>query len=382
MPIIWRYLLSQYFKVFFLCLTTFILVLLTTRLDEIAHFATFGPEGIYILLFTLHQIPYILPIAIPISSLISAILLIQRLSHSHELTALRACGLALKDILAPLLIAALFLSTINFYVASELATTSHFNTATLKSHLRSINPLLLLHNKHLLRMKGIYFDSLGPSKIGESASNIVLAVPKKTNGRINLMLANKLEANPLTFSGSQVTLITPLKNHQQESFDQLIIENIGETHASIEDFSELLQKKVWTINNDYLNMPMLLIRLKNEKNNLENAYSSPQPSSTLKQIQRNINRCKTEIIRRLSLAIAVFSFTFMGLAFGISISRNHSQKGLFFVIIFAVIYLMAFFAAKGIDQLLIASTFMYLLPHLLIIGASIWMLRRVSKGIE
>lgn len=98
MPIVWRYLLSHYLKVLVLCVTAFIAVLLTTRLDEIAHFASMGPEGFYIILYTLYQIPYILPIAIPISCLISSILLIQRLSRSHELTALRASGMGLKTI--------------------------------------------------------------------------------------------------------------------------------------------------------------------------------------------------------------------------------------------------------------------------------------------
>lgn len=382
MPILWRYLISQYLKVFILCLTTFIVILLTTRLDEIAHFATLGPEGLYILLFTLYQIPYILPIAVPISSLISAILLIQRLSHTHELTAMRACGLALRDIIAPVLITALFISALNFYVVSELATTSHLDAAVLKSRLRSVNPLLLLHNKHLLRMKGIFFDSLGPSKIGESASDVILALPRKANGRINLMLAEKLQATPLMFSGSKITFITPLKGKDPASFDQLMLENMKETRASIEDFSQLLQKKVWSINNDYLSLPLLLVRLKSERNLYEEAQAANKSKSHLKQIHRNIDRCKTEIARRLSLAIAVFSFTLMGLAFGVSISRKKTHKGLFIVIGFAVFYLMTFFAARSIDQLLIPATAMYLAPHLMIIGSSLFMLNRVTKGVE
>jgi lipopolysaccharide export system permease protein len=382
MPILWRYLLVQYFKVFLLCLTTFIAILLTTRLDEIAHFATLGPQGLYILLFTLHQIPYILPIAIPISSLVSAMILIQRLSHSQELTAMRACGFALRDILSPILAAALFLSLLNFYVVSELATASHLNNALLKSELRSVNPLLLLHNKHLMRMKGIFFDALGPSKIGESASNIILAVPKKANGRINLMLARNLQASPLMFSGANVTLMTPFKSHDNNAFDQLIVENVAKATASIDDFSLLLHQKGWHFNNDYLNLPMLLIRLENEMQSYQEALLNQKPSSHLKQIQRSINRCFTEIARRLSLTLAVFSFTLMGLAFGISISRNRSQKKLFFVVSGVVLYLMAFFAAKGIDQLLAASVFMYLVPHLFIIGGSSFMLSRVTRGIE
>lgn len=381
MPLLWRYLLFQHLKVFFLCLTTFVAILLTTRLDEIAHFATLGPEGLYILLFTLYQIPYILPIAIPISSLISAIILIQKLSSTHELTAMRAAGLALRQILFPILLCASLLTVANFYIVSELATASHLSSSLLKNEMRAVNPLLLLHNKHLLRMKGIFFDSLGPSKIGESLTHVVLALPKKTNGRIHLVVAEKLLATPLMFSGTKLTFISPFKN-DQNTFDQLVVENSGKTTTTIQDFSQLLQKKVWVVNNDYLNLPMLLVRLQKEKQAYSMGVTENKSTNDLKQLQRNINRCRTEIIRRLSLALAVFSFTFMGASFGISISRNRSYKGLFFVVSSVIMYLMTFFAAKNIDQLLVASSLLYLVPHLLIVGSSIWMLNRVTRGIE
>jgi lipopolysaccharide export system permease protein len=166
MPILWRYLLVHYFKVLFFCTIAFIIILFTMRLDEIAHFITLGASGLYLLLFTLYQIPYILPIAIPISSLISTILLIQRLSKDHELTALRASAIAIRSILAPILLAAAFLSVLNFYIVSEIATSSHLASGVLKTELRSINPLLILNNKHLMHSKGYHFDILGSSQQG------------------------------------------------------------------------------------------------------------------------------------------------------------------------------------------------------------------------
>jgi lipopolysaccharide export system permease protein len=188
LPILWRYLLAQYLKVLCLCTFSFVAILLTTRLDDIAHFASLGSQGLIILQFTLYQIPYILPIALPISCLISTVILIQRLSSTHELTAMRASGLPLKDILAPILLAAAILSIFNFYVVSELATKSHLETSLLKNELRSVNPLLLLHNKHLMKLKGFYFDTTGASRMGETASDVILAMPNKKNQSINVIL--------------------------------------------------------------------------------------------------------------------------------------------------------------------------------------------------
>lgn len=382
LPTLWRYLLSQYLKVLGLCTVAFIAILLTMRLDEIAHFATLGAELSHILLFTIYQIPYVLPIALPISCLISATLLFQRLSSTHELSALRASGMALKDILAPILIASTGLAILNFYVVSELSTDSHLATGMLKTELRSINPLLLLHNKHLMSVKGFYFDTLGHSQMGESASDIVLAMPNKSNGRLNLLIAKNLKSTPEHFTGTHVTLISSLRSEDNDHFDYLMLENIGEAAASIEDFSQAIEKKVWTVNNDHLNLPLLLARLNEEKQNLITVQRESLPGNEVKQINRDIQRIYSEIIRRISLGMSIFTFTLLGAAFGISISRYRTNKGLFFVIGLAAFYLIAFFTAKNLEHVLIATSLLYLLPHAIIIILSIWALRRATYGIE
>ena len=382
MPIIWRYLLCHFFKVLLFCVVAFVAILMTTRLDEIAHFAALSPEARYILLFTLYQIPYILPIAIPISCLISSILLIQRLSRTYEITAFRASGISIKAILTPILLASVLLSMANFYIISELSTESHLSTSLLKNELRSINPLLLLHNRQLMKLKGVFFNTMGDSRLGESASDVVLAMPDKDNNRINVLFAKKLEAFPSKFKGKGITIISNKGSHNLEGPDHLFVENILTTTTSIEDFTNMLQKKVWTLNNDHLRFSFLYLKLQEEKEELKNAAAMNKPESYQKQIKRSITRSYTEMIRRFSVALAVFTFTLMGAAFGIGISRNPSGKGLFVVIVLAAIYIIAFFSAKGIDHLMAAAASLYLVPHLLIILSSVWTLRRASKGIE
>jgi len=379
MIIIWRYLLTQYIKVLSLSLVAFIAVLLTTRLDDIAHFASLGAQGFYVLQFTMLQIPYILPIAIPVSALISSLLLIQRLSSSHELTALRASGLSITTILAPILIFASYLSVLNFYIVSEVATESHLATNILRSELRQVNPLLVLHNKHMMRLKGIYFDSLGESKMGESACDVLLASPGKGENHINLMIAKNLHSSESDFSGTSVTCISSIRTDSEKRFDHLMIENMGKSVTSIRDFSQMLQKKIININNDHLKLGLLLVRLGDEKEKLLRPSTLSDESKTIK---RNINRGYTEIIRRISIALAVFTFTLMGLSFGASISRHQSSSGVIYLIALAALYLACFFVAKSIEYQFTASLILYLLPHVLIIFFSIFNLRRLSKGIE
>lgn len=377
MPILWRYLLSQYCRVLILCTVSFIAVLLVMRLDEIAHFATLGAGGWAIAFFILCQVPYVLPVALPLSCLISATLLVQQLSHTHELTALRSCGFALRDIATPLLVGAAFLAMANFYIVSELATNSHMASGMLKSQLRSVNPLLLARNKHLMELKGFYFDALGTSQVGESATEVVLVTPNKKTGRLNLLVAKDVQASPLAFGGREVSLISSLGDE-----NDWLLENVGEVTTSIGDFSEIMQKKIWTVHHDHLRLPLLLLRLQETKELLTNSAQSDLPEPERKQLQRVLVRGYSEILRRVSIALAVLTFTLMGFAFGISSSRNRSRRGLYTVVGLAALYLVSYFVAKGMDHILPTAASLYMLPHVLIVVLSFWFLYRVGEGKE
>lgn len=382
MPIIWRYLVGHFLIITIATVIGFIGILLTMRLDEIAHFASLGAPLGALSLFIFHQMFYVLPIALPLSCLIASFILIQRLSKSHELTALRASGFSIKAILTPILLTAALLSILNFWIISELATNSHLQTNLLKSELRAVNPLLLLRNKRLMQVKGFYFDSLGPSRIGEFATDVILALPNKQQKRLNLFIAKRISATQTTFHGHQVTLISAHNQEKGANFDDLYIENIQQTSNQVKDFSKFLQRKVWTVNNDYLQLPLLLIRTKEQKQAINEAKTMKIDQSEMKKLKAQLNRSLSEITKRLSIALAVFSFTLMGTAFSISISRTHNQKGLYLVIGLTTLYLFSFFTARGVEHQQALANVLYLLPHFIIISASLWVLSRVSKGIE
>lgn len=382
MPIIWRYLINQFLTTTLLCVCAFVAILLTIRLDEIAHFIALGAPISLIVRFTLYQIPYILPIAIPISCLIGSLILVQRFSSTHELTALRSSGFALRDILAPILLIAILLSLLNFWVISEVATHSHYTTNTLKSELRAINPLLLLNNKHLMRLKGLYFNALGPSRIGESASDVILAIPNNHHERMNLLIAQQFTSSPSEFTGKGVTLISGLNSTEENNgFDHLLVENMGETITSVKDLSQVLQKSVWTLNNDYLSFSLLLTRIEELTNQLVIAKEDKN-IDRVKETRAQLTRSLADIARRLSIAFAVFSFTLLGLACGISIGRQKDRKSLFIAIGLTAFYLICFFVAKGLDRNWPLAISLYMLPPAILILTSTILLRRVARGIE
>ncbi len=354
-PIIWRSFITDFLKISVASVFAFVAILLTMRMSEIAHFIALGAPFPTLLLFTLYQVPYILPIALPLSGLIASFIIVRRCSQSEELTALRASGFSLLHILAPIWLVAAFLSLLNFWITSEFATQSHLEANVLKSELRAINPLLLLQNKHLMRLKGCYFEILGSSHVGESATNVVLAIPNQQQNRLHLLLANKLCTEPTHFTGNGVSLIAGTAGEKENDFDDLYIENIGTSVANIQDFSPLLEKKILHLNNDYLKFSFLLSRLRDIQHEVE-LLLPDNPNAAQLQKEKKY-RILSEIMKRFSIALAVFTFTVLGTTCGITIGRRKQYKPLCFAIALTTLFLLSFFFAKEVDTHFWMATF-------------------------
>lgn len=365
MLILWRYLLRNYFQVLILCVSAFIGVLIVLRFQEIARFATSGASLWKVSLFALFQIPYILPIAFPVSCLIAAILLFQRLSHTHELTAFRTCGLSLRTILTPLLFAGFFLSLVNFTIASEISPRCRGMSKALIVEIAARNPLFFLQKESLLKLKNAYYD-IGVLKANKHAEDVLLAIKNNSSGRITLMSAKELTLNGELLNGKQVAFISSVDPKKEGGgFDHLVIENQQEMNTEAANLSQFVKNVDWSESYEYMPLRKMLAHEIVEKKT-EHLSKSAQ----------------VEIARRISIALAAFTFTFIGISFGMQIGRNRSKKGMIWAIALAALFLVSFIAAKSLRHSPLLSTLIYLLPHPLIILICLRFLKTVREGVE
>lgn len=364
MPIIWRYLLRSFFQVLLLCIGAFISVLIVLRFQEIARFATSGAPVLKVLLFALFQVPYILPIAVPVSCLIAAMLLFQRLSHTHELTAFRTCGLGLKAILTPLLFAAFFLSLVNFTIASEISPRCRGMSKVLVFEMATANPLFLLQKESLIKLRNAYYD-IGVLKANKYAEDVLLVVKNSSNDHLTLMSAKELSLKGDLLKGEKVTFISTVDSKKDAGFDHLVIENQAEMNTKAANLSQFVQNVDWAESYEYMPLRMILAHDAIEKN----------PDSLSKSAQ-------LEISRRISISLAAFTFTLIGIAFGMQISRNRSKKGIAWAICLASLFLVCFISAKSLRHSPMLSTAIYLLPHPLIILICLRSLKTIREGVE
>lgn len=95
MRILSRYFLSEYFRIFFICLLSFFTIyLLIDFLGKIDNFIEAGAGKGIMLSFFLYKAPYIIVQMTPVASLISVIILFCILKNHNEIMALRASGLS------------------------------------------------------------------------------------------------------------------------------------------------------------------------------------------------------------------------------------------------------------------------------------------------
>lgn len=365
MPILWRYLLRSYFQVFSLCVTGFIAVLLVTRFQDIARFAATGASKGYLLLFILYQIPFILPLAIPISCLIAALLLFQNMSRAHELTAMRAAGLGIFPLALPIVLSAILLAFGNFMMASEIGPKCRAHSKSLAYAMTVANPLCVLSKDALIKLKDTYVD-LHSLKQGRSAKDVLLVQRNLSHERLGIILAKELKFEGDELIGKEVALISSMAPKfppgTPENFDHLVIENQSLMRTKASELLQYLRSTDWNFGEDYL--PLRLLRAK-EKH---------EPGRSGKASQ--------EIARRFSLALAPLTFTLIGLGFGMEIGRRRKLKPILWAIALAGFYMVAFMAARSMKHDPFPSILCYLLPHPLIALISLFALRKVAKGVE
>ena len=368
MPLLWRYLWRSYFEVFLLCSCSFIGVLLVTRFQDIARFATLGGNKWGILFFVLYQIPYLIVYAIPFSCLVATLLLFQRLSDNHELTALRASGLGFRAVAFPLMLSAFFLALVNMTFTAEITPRCRIATKELVFEATTVNPLYILQKDPLTKLKNSYVD-LKTLELGKEAKDVVVVSLNRAKERLLLFVAKELKLDEENLSGSQVSLISSVESKDSTGFDHVVIENQSQmsTHAS--HLSHFMHTTDWLLNIDYL--PLRLLRVKEEGENLSDKEKGYSPEEI-----------RTEIFRRTSVGCAPITFTLLGIACGARIGRQRSKKGIVAAMALAALFLLTFLSAKSFRSTSLIPPLLFTLPHVLICGFSFFVLHRLSGGKE
>jgi len=361
MPILWKHLLKNYLQLFFLCVSSFVSILLVVRFQEIALFASSGAKLYQIGLFSLYQVPYILPLAIPISCLLAAMIQFQRMSTFLEITALRASGLSLWTLSYPLLLVSCLLSFVNFTVTSEMTPLSRTLAKNLLYQIAGENPLIVLQKDSSLGLKSFGFDlkNLVP---GKKADEVICIMRQDSQKRISIFTAKELSVDKEWIHGNSLCLVSSV-DPNFPSYDHLFIENQESMQVSKPTITSHLFNTDWFAKDDLLTLNEALKKHKLEKNSIS-------------------SKTGIDLIRRFYLGLCPFTFTIIGIAFGININRQKRKMGVFWACFLAILMLGCFVASKTLYKAPLFAVLLYTLPHPFALFISLRSLRRISKGVS
>lgn len=378
-PIFWRYLLTRFSKTLFVSLAGFLFILLSTRLEEAARLVGLGANLSDICLYILYQIPYVLQIALPISALIGAVYLFQRMSAANELTAARASGIGFFELILPLVLFTTCICLISFTLIFDISVNCHLAAKQLEYRLRETQPLAVLQNTRVLESRGVRYDMKGSLLADKNASDVLIAMNDPKSSRFVLIVGKKLTSTDQFLHGRELTVIGT-RATDEDSFDTLFIENAKENVTPLKDLSLFTNKrKMWKAGNDYLQLPLLLAKKREAE---EKITERLKLGESVTRVKKRIGQIWVEIIRRVSLALSIITLTLLGAAFGSSIGRHASRTRFAYVFAFVALFLVCYLAAKGIQDTHRLPIFLYLLPHVVIITVSLRRLSHLQKGIE
>lgn len=356
---LWKYLFGNWCKIFFLALLTFALFLIIARFQEIARFAALSGKFSKVTLFSLFQLPFILPLAIPISALLASFLLSRRLSASFEWIALRASGISLLSFMTPILFAALFASLAHFAICANVAPFFGNKTKKLLYQETSSNPILLLQRQNLVKLKNSYLN-LEVKEKGTKAENFLLVTRNPKTGRLSLFSAEELTLEKELLTATNLALLSHIPSHTKKGEEALFMENQKSASLKAPLLTIALKKHRPRVESSLLSLKMLLLRAK------EGGKQS--------------NGAKVEILRRLSLTLSILPFSLVGLLFGLNVQRVPSKKGLFLASLFLVLFLFCYLAVRECKEMLALAFFLAFAPHLLMLFSATKRIHSLQRG--
>lgn len=355
-PVFWRYAISHYIKIFSLTIGSIVSILIVSRFKEIANFAVLTADWSKTALFTLFQIPFILPMALPLSALLASFLLVQKMSKSHETTALRAAGFGLRHILMPLFLIAGFFTLLNFTLSLKITPLCTQKSLEILVQDAPTNPFDLLKKRKLLKQKNIYLQL---QEKEDGITDFILAV-QNGRQRLKLLVAERLQADGDWITGTSVAVISHRGDLIEGGFHPLLIENQRKMAMNAPIPAKFFKKGTPKMTLRTLDVRMLWQAMQHHKKKGKAAFA--------------------EILQRSSLSLAVFTFTLLGAAFGFESGRKPSKTAPIAVLFWALTLLASYFLGKGLRFDPGIAIFAFFLPHILIWLISCRRLQSIAKG--
>ena len=331
--------------------------------------------GRLVLLTLLVVISYALPLGI----LTGVLLTLGRLSSDGEITAMRAAGLSIPRIAAPVLALSVLCVALGLWVNFESMPWAKIQYERDLAAAVRAKPLSFIVPKRFIRDFPGYVVYIGSMKGPEvrdvwlwqlDSEHRVLRFVHAESGRVDYDEA----ANDFIITLADARVEEHDRKKPEDFSKPLLVNSFGQVDPVRLSLSRYFgapavhQKLQW----------MTYAELMAEKARLER---DPVQPGTAKQRDRDVMKVELTIQDKFTMAIAIFTFAVIGIPLGIKVSRRETSANMGIAVLLALGYYFLTVVVGWLDQHPEYRPDLILwVPNLFLLALGLWLLRRLDRA--
>lgn len=335
--------------------------LLGARLVKIFEFLSRGVPVSVAGTFILYILPVILTMTIPWATLVAVMLVFGRLSADTEITAMRACGVSILQIVSPIIVFAMMLSGFCLFLQSDIGPGYLGKARNLVQDVGVNQPLALLEPGWPIEFDNTYIyidDRVGENDIKDIQIYRMDPESKRVNQDISAASGKVLaDKDKQTITIELYDCIIKVFDEDQPRRSSM------KKFAFTFNYGEEFNRGEITKRVKYMSFKELFgrFRIYNE-NNIDTTH------------------LEVEINQRIAFALAPIAFVLLGLPLAIRTSRRETSIGLFLSVILMGVYFMSIIICDSLTNYpRLYPQYMLWIPVVLFQAAGIVMIVRIVR---
>lgn len=316
-----RYLAQDWLVIFGMTLLVVTFVMSIGAVVKAIDLGSRGISGLLILKVFAFNIPYMLSFSIPISVLTAALLLFGRLSFDGEITAMKASGLGMGQIVAPVIVLSIVTSLICMLITATIAPRCRHAMRTALVELGVEEPVNLLEAGRFVRDFPGLMIYIG-SRTGNKVSDIVVYEMGKDGPVRNVRAKNGELRTDKTEKALYIDLYdVRIDQREKVQGGEAKTQYINAEFYPVKlDFSEVRKKSVRRKVSD-----MTLAQLIGAVRDLRSLFPEVDDEDYLMRQRMGM---VVETNKRLALSLSCFAFTLIAIPLGMRSRRKESTVGI------------------------------------------------------
>lgn len=359
-----RYITKDFLVVFCMAIGILTFAMLGARLGEVMEMLARGIPVKNFFLFIFYTLPMVLIYTIPWSVLVAIMVVFGRLSADSEITAMRACGVSLLQIVAPLLLFVIGMTAICLYLQVYAGPPMYRKARTLLRDTATTQPMTIFEPGQQIEFEGavVYIDD----KIGNDQLRGVQIFMFDDK----LRLTQDIFAESARLTADESTMMLKIKlfkcvigSYAADGSKQTIFND--ELEFSF-DYGKAVNDNRVRVRSKFLPADQLLARTKIMRKRGAD--------------KQEICELEVELNSRIALALSPIAFLLLGLPLAIRTSRRETSVGLFLSVILGGVFFLSIVVVESLAIFpAIFPQYLIWLPNLVFQALGAVLLYRVSQ---